>query len=92
MPTPDTPTPVPEPPPWRPVSPRQRLWLLALTVVTVLGLAYVLQRPHQRLVAAKATQQQAACQGEAASRPAGCPGARMPVLLMPPSPASAVAR
>ena len=91
---PETPTPLlpPEPPPWRPVSARQRLWLLLLTVATVLGLAYVLQRPHQLLVASKAARHHASCQGDAASRPPDCPGARMPVLLLPATPASALAR
>lgn len=73
----------PAPAPWRPVSARQRLWLLLLTVAMVLGLAHVLQRPHQQLVAHKAAQHQALCQGPVASRPADCPGARMPVLLLP---------
>jgi hypothetical protein len=62
---------------------------MALTLATVLGLAYVLQRPHQQLLAVKAARQATACQGDAASRPAGCPGARMPVLVLP-APASAL--
>jgi hypothetical protein len=76
-------------PPWRPVSARQRLWLILLTLVTVLGLVYVLQRPHQLLLAAKVAQHTASCHADVASRPADCPGARMPVLLLPPTPASA---
>lgn len=75
-------------PPWRPTSARQKLVLLAVTLATVLGLAYVLQRPHQQLLALKAARHAADCQADAASRPAGCPGARMPVLLLP-MPASA---
>lgn len=88
------PSPSPGPPeitPWRPVSARQRLWLLLLTLATVLGLAYVLQRPHQQLVADKAARHRALCAAVVASRPADCPGARMPVLLLPPPAASAAA-
>ncbi len=88
MPASDATTELSAPAPWRSVTARQRLWLLLLTGVTVLGLAYVLQRPHQQLVAVKAARQAAACQADAASRPAGCPGARMPVLVLP-TPASA---
>ena len=58
---------------------------MALTVATVLGLAYLLQRPHQQLLAVKAARHAAACQADAASRPADCPGALMPVLLLPPA-------
>lgn len=75
----------PEMPPWRPVTARQRLWLVVITLLTVLGLMYLLQRPHQLLVAGKAAREAAACRQEAASRPAGCPGARMPVLVLPPA-------
>ena len=78
--------PAPALPPWRPTTRRHKLLLVALTLATVLGLAYVLQRPHQRLVAAKAARQDAACQADAASRPAGCPGAPMPVMVLPVTP------
>jgi hypothetical protein len=81
----DKPSPQPEMPAWRPVTGRQRLWLAVLTLLTVLGLVHLLQRPHQLLVAEKAARQAAACQRDAASRPAGCPGARMPVLVLPPA-------
>ena len=56
---------------------------MALAMATVLGLAYVLQRPHQQQLAVKAARHAAACHAEAASRPADCPGALMPVLLLP---------
>ena len=85
------PGPAPKLPPWRPTTAANKLALLLLTVDTVLGLAYVLQRPHQLLLAAKAAQQQAACSGDAASRPTGCAGARMPVLLLPAAPPAASA-
>ena len=75
----------PEMPAWRPVSNRQRLWLVVITLLTVLGLVYLLQRPHQLLLAEKAARQAAACQQAVASRPPGCPGARMPVLVLPPA-------
>lgn len=75
----------PEMPPWRPVSARQRLWLVVVTLLTVVGLMYLLQRPHQLLVAAKSAREAAACQQAPASRPAGCPGARMPVMVLPPA-------
>ena len=74
-------------PPWQPTSLRQKLLLAGLTLATVLGLAYLLQRPHQLLLSAKAARHVAACQADAASRPADCPGARMPVLLLPAPPA-----
>jgi hypothetical protein len=90
MPTPDhrdpPPPAQPDLPAWRPIQARQRLWLLALTLVTVAGLAFVLQRPHQHLLEVKAARHAAACQGEAASRPADCPGARMPVMVLPAAP------
>lgn len=79
------PDPLPDLPAWRPVTGRQRLWLVLLTVVTVVGLVYLLQRPHQLLVAEKAARQAAACQQPVASRPAGCPGAHMPVLVVSPA-------
>lgn len=75
-------------PPWRPTSPRQKLRIAALTLATVAGLAYVLQRPHQQQVAGKAAQHAAACRGPVASRPADCPGGLMPVQVLP-MPASA---
>jgi len=85
--------PQPALPPWRPTSIRQKLWLLALTLATVLGLAYVLQRPHQQLLAVKAARHAAECRADAASRPADCPGARMPVMVLPaPAPAPAASR
>lgn len=92
MPTPDhggqAPQPQPRLPAWRPTSARQKLWLLLLTLATVAGLAYVLQRPHQHLVEVKAARHALACQDEAASRPPDCPGARMPVMVLPAAPAS----
>lgn len=75
--------PQPSLPAWRPVSARQKLWLLLLTVVTVAGLAYVLQRPHQQLVQFKAARHAAECRADVASRPPDCPGARMPVMVLP---------
>lgn len=62
---------------------RQKLLLMALTAATVLGLVYVLQRPHQQLLAVKAARHAAACQAEAASRPVDCPGTLMPIVLLP---------
>lgn len=92
MPTPDQrdqPAPAqPDLPAWRPIQARQRVWLLVLTVVTVAGLAFVLQRPHQHLLEVKAARHAAACQGVAASRPSDCPGARMPVMVVPATPAT----
>jgi hypothetical protein len=76
-------TPQPALPAWRPVSARQKLWLLLLTLATVAGLAYVLQRPHQQLVQFKAARHAAECRGDVASRPPDCPGARMPVMVLP---------
>jgi len=75
-------------PDWRPTNRRQKLGLMALTAATVLGLVYVLQRPHQLLVAAKSARHAAACQADAVNRPPDCPGALMPVQLLP-APASA---
>lgn len=75
--------PQPALPPFRPVNRRQQTRIAVLTLATVAGLTYVLQRPHQQLVADKAARQAAACQGPVASRPADCPGARMPVRVLP---------
>ena len=88
----DTSSPQPELPAWRPVTGRQRLGLVVITLLTVMGLVHVLQRPHQLLVAEKAARQAAACQQDAASRPAGCPGARMPVLVLPMPPGASAPR
>ena len=85
---PGAPQPQPAMPPWRPVSTRQKLRLAALTLAMVAGLTYVLQRPHQQLIAEKAARHAAACQGPVASRPGDCPGGPMAIQVLPVAPSA----
>jgi hypothetical protein len=77
----------PKLPPYRPLSNRLRGWIILLTLVTVLGLAALLLRPQWRLLAAKAARADAAalaaCPPDATRAAPGCPGSRMPVLVLP---------
>ena len=86
--------PVVEPnlPPYRPVSNRLRGWIVVLTLVTVGALAALMLRPQWRLLAAKAARADAAalaaCPPDATRAAPGCPGSRMPVLVLPAAPAA----
>jgi hypothetical protein len=77
----------PQLPPFRPVTPRRKLLIVALTLTTVIGLAVLMLEPHRLLTAAKAARADAAalaaCPPDAASAAPGCPGSAMPVLLLP---------
>ena len=85
------PAPAPEPQPrlapYRPVSPALRRWILLLVLVTVVGLPWLMIQPHLKLRAAKAARAEAAaraaCPHDAASAAPGCPGSRMPVMMLP---------
>jgi hypothetical protein len=83
----------PKLPPYRPVSNRLRGGIVVLTLFTVLGLAALMLRPQQQLMAAKAARAEAAalaaCPPDAASAAPGCPGSRMPVLMLPTAPSAA---
>lgn len=88
----------PQLPPFRPVTQRRKLLIVGLTLATVVGIAVVMLRPHQQLMAAKAARAEAAalaaCPPGAASAAPGCPGSAMPVVMLSPLPptAPAVAR
>ena len=73
--------------PYRPISPALRRWIALLALASVVGLPWLMIQPHLRLRAAKAARAeaagQAACPPGAASAAPGCPGARMPVMLLP---------
>ena len=73
--------------PYRPISGRQRLLIVLLTVATVVTVAAFMLRPHAQLTAAKAKRAEAArlvaCPPGAASALPGCPGSVMPVLMLP---------
>ena len=81
--------------PFRPVTPRRKLLIVALTLATVVGIAVVMLRPHQQLLTAKAARAEAAalaaCPPGAASAAPGCPGSAMPVLMLPISPSGPAA-
>ena len=85
----------PKLPPYRPLSNRLRGWIVLLTLVTVLGLAALLLRPQWHLLAAKAARADAAalaaCPPDATRAAPGCPGSRMPVLVLPAAPAAGTA-
>jgi hypothetical protein len=82
----------PQLPPYRPVSSRLRRWIVLLTLLTVVAIAVLMLRPQMRLAAAKAARADAAalaaCPPDAASAAPGCPGSRMPVLMLPATPAA----
>ena len=90
-PEPAAPAPAPavEPrvPPYRPISPALRRWIVLLALVTVVGVPWLMIQPHLKLRAAKAARAEAAaraaCPPDAASAAPGCPGARMPVMVLP---------
>ena len=73
--------------PYRPISRALRRWILLLTLASVVGLPWLMIQPHLKLRAAKAARAEAAghaaCPPGAASAAPGCPGARMPVTLLP---------
>ena len=73
--------------PYRPISPRLRRWIVLLALATVVGLPWLMIQPHLKLRAAKAARAEAAalaaCPPDATSAAPGCPGARMPVMLLP---------
>ena len=88
--------PVPELPPYRPVS-RRRRWLIALlSLATVWVIAVEMLQPHRQLMNAKATRADAAalvaCPPAAAIAAPGCPGSKMDVQVLPfnPGPANPV--
>lgn len=87
----------PQLPPYRPVSSRLRSWIVLLTLLTVLAIAALMLRPQLRLLAAKADRAEkaekaadaaalAACPPDAVNAAPGCPGSRMPVLMLPAAP------
>ena len=73
--------------PYRPISPALRRWIVLLALATVVGLPWLMIQPHLKLRDAKATRAKAAalaaCPPDAASAAAGCPGSRMPVMVLP---------
>ena len=83
-------------PPYQPVSNRLRRWIMVLTLLTVVGLTLLMLRPQMQLLAAKAARADAAallaCPPDAASAAPGCPGSRMPVLMLPAAPAADASR
>ena len=83
----------PQLPPFRPVTPRRMLLIVALTLATVAGLAVLMLEPHRLLMGAKSARADAAalaaCPSDAASAAPGCPGSVMPVLMLPLSTAPA---
>ena len=76
-----------EPDPYRPTTRRRQLLLAALAVATVVTIAALMLRPHQRLMGAKAAradaERLAACPPGAASAASGCPGSLQPVWVVP---------
>ena len=80
----------PQLPPFRPVTPRRKRLIVALTLATVTGLFALMLEPHRLLMGAKAARAEAAakaaCPPDAASAAPGCPGSVMPVLMLPISP------
>ncbi len=81
-----------EPDAFRPTNRRRQLLLAALAVATVVFIAAMMLRPHQKLMGAKAARADAArevaCPPGAASATPGCPGGRMDVLVLPAAPAA----
>ena len=83
------PAPVIEPrvAPYRPISPALRRWIVVLALATVVGVPWLMIQPHLKLRAAKAARAEAAaraaCPPSAASAAPGCPGSRMPVMVLP---------
>ena len=73
--------------PYRPISAGLRRWIVLLALVTVVGVPWLMIQPHLKLRAAKAARAQAAalaaCPPGAASAAPGCPGSRMPVIVLP---------
>lgn len=73
--------------PYHPISPALRRWIVLLALATVVGVPWLMIQPHLKLRAAKAARTEAAgraaCPPDAASAAPGCPGARMPVMLLP---------
>ena len=73
--------------PYRPISPALRRWIVLLALATVVGLPWLMIQPHLKLRAARAARAEAAaraaCPPDAASAAPGCPGSRMPVMLLP---------
>ena len=63
------------------------MWIVLLTLATVIGIALAMLRPQARLSAAKLARAEAArlvaCPPGAASALPGCPGSVMPVLMLP---------
>jgi hypothetical protein len=90
-------TPEPQLTPFRPVSPRQRRWIVLLTLATVALLAVLMLQPSRELALAKARRAEAAaraaCPPGAASIAPGCPGGPMSVIvLQAASPGAAASR
>ena len=81
------PPPQPRIPPYRPISRSHVLLIVALTLATVVLIAVEMLKPHMQLMNAKAARADAAllaaCPPGAASAAAGCPGSRLPVLVLP---------
>ena len=79
----------PRVPAYRPISPGLRRWIVLLALATVVGVPWLMIQPHLKLRAAKAARAEAAaraaCPPDAASAAPGCPGGRMPVMLLPAS-------
>lgn len=77
--------------PYRPLTRRRVALVVLLTLATVTAIAVAMLQPHRRLVAAKAARAEAAartaCPPGVASAAPGCPGGRMEVMVLPPTPA-----
>lgn len=60
---------------------------MLLALATVLGVPWLMIQPHLKLRAAKAARAaaaaRAACPQDGASAAPGCPGGRMPVMVLP---------
>lgn len=85
---PPAPPPAPQPrlAPWRPLSGRQRLLIVLLTLATVAAVSVLMLRHQARVLGLKAARQASArpdCPSDAASAPPGCPGSAMPVTVLP---------
>lgn len=82
----------PEPllPPFRPLTGRERVLIVVLTLVTVLAIMANMLRPAIRLALAKDARAEAArlaaCPPGASNPAPGCPGTTMPVMVLPAPP------
>ncbi|MDT7833747.1 hypothetical protein [Aquabacterium sp. OR-4] len=78
--------------PYRPTSPRQRLVLVAVTLVTVLLLFSGLLAPHLRYLQHKLAMRSPPLPPCAPGQTERCLGGRQPVMLIAPAPRPAASR